>query len=105
MLKEIAPNLTRAALLANPKTAAFDYFLRSAKTLAPSLAIEVVPLPIENANDIERSIEGFAREGNGGLAAGSGDSWPVRKRLEPTRHSALRRSAGQFRRPWRGAFD
>ena len=67
MLKEIAPNLTRAALLANPKTAAFDYFLRSAKTLAPSLAIEVVPMPIENANDIERSIEAFAREGNGGL--------------------------------------
>ena len=67
MLKEIAPNLTRAALFANPKTAAFDYFLRSAKTRAPSLAIEVVPIPIENANDIERSIEGFAREPNGGL--------------------------------------
>jgi len=67
MLKEIAPNLTRAALLANPRTAAFDYFLRSAKTLAPSLAIEVVPMQIENANDIERSIEGFAREPNGGL--------------------------------------
>ena len=63
----IAPNLTRAVLLANPRTAAFDYFLRSAKTLAPSLAIEVVPMPIENANDIERSIEGFAREPNGGL--------------------------------------
>src|SRR5215218_2880622 len=46
MLKEVAPNLTRAALLANPKTAAFDYFLRSAKTQAPSLAIEVVPIPI-----------------------------------------------------------
>src|SRR5918994_1010886 len=60
MLKEIAPNLTRAGLLANPKTAAFDYFLRSAKTRAPSLAIEVVPIPIENANDIERSVEGFA---------------------------------------------
>ncbi len=67
MLKEIAPNLTRAALLANPKTAAFDYFLRSAKTLAPSLAIDVVPLPIENATDIERSVEAFAREPNGGL--------------------------------------
>ena len=60
MLKEVAPNLTRAALLANPKTAAFDYFLRPAKTQAPSLAIEVVPIPIENANDIERSVEGFA---------------------------------------------
>jgi putative ABC transport system substrate-binding protein len=67
MLKEIAPNLTRAALLANPKTANFDYFLRPAKTLAPSLAIELVPLPIENPTDIERSIEAFAREPNGGL--------------------------------------
>jgi putative ABC transport system substrate-binding protein len=67
MLKEIAPNLTRAAFLANPKTAAFDYFLRSAKTLAPSLAIDLVPLPIENPTDIERSVEAFAREPNGGL--------------------------------------
>jgi putative ABC transport system substrate-binding protein len=67
MLKEIAPNLRRAALLANPRTAAFDYFLRSAKALAPSLAIEVVPMPIGNLNDIERSIEGFARQPNGGL--------------------------------------
>ena len=35
MLKEIAPNLTRAALVANPKTTPFDYFLRSAEALAP----------------------------------------------------------------------
>ena len=34
MLKEIAPNLTRVALVANPRTAAFDYFLQSAKALA-----------------------------------------------------------------------
>src|SRR6187455_2272361 len=45
MLKEIAPNLTRAALVANPRTAAFAYFLRSAKTRAPSLAIDIVPTP------------------------------------------------------------
>ena len=45
MLKEIAPNLTRAALVANPKTTPFDYFLRSAEALAPSLAIEIVPKP------------------------------------------------------------
>ena len=45
MLKEIAPNLTRAALVANPKTTPFDYFLRSAEALAPSLAIEVAPKP------------------------------------------------------------
>jgi len=67
MLKEIAPNLTRAALVANPRTAAFDYFLQSAKAVAPSLAIDLVPTPVDNAVDIERAIETFAREPNGGL--------------------------------------
>ena len=68
MLKEIAPNLTRAALVANPKTTSFDYFLGSAEALAPSLAIEIVPKPVENSSaDIQRAIELFAREPNGGL--------------------------------------
>jgi putative tryptophan/tyrosine transport system substrate-binding protein len=67
MLKEIAPGLARAALLANPKTTAYDYFRRSAEALAPSLAIELVPSPVENATDIERAIESFARAPNGGL--------------------------------------
>ena len=57
MLKEIAPNLTRAALVANPKTTPFDYFLRSAEALAPSLAIEISPKPVENSADIQRAIE------------------------------------------------
>jgi putative ABC transport system substrate-binding protein len=67
LLKEIAPNVRRAALLANPKTSAFDYFVRSAKTKAADLSIALVPSPIENATEIERVIEGFAREPNGGL--------------------------------------
>jgi putative tryptophan/tyrosine transport system substrate-binding protein len=67
MLKEIAPGLTRAALLANPKTTSFDYFRRSAEVLAPSLGIELVPSPVENARDIERAIESIARALNGGL--------------------------------------
>jgi putative tryptophan/tyrosine transport system substrate-binding protein len=67
MLKEIAPRLARAALLANPKTTAYDYFQRSAEALVPSLAIELVPSPVDNAADIERAIESFARAPNGGL--------------------------------------
>jgi ABC-type uncharacterized transport system substrate-binding protein len=67
MLKEIAPNLTRAALVANPRTAAFDYFLQSAKAVAPSLAIDIVPTPVDNAADIELALKTFAREPNGGL--------------------------------------
>src|SRR5262245_18582886 len=40
LLKEITPGLTRAAILANPRTSPFDYFFRAAQSLAPSLAIE-----------------------------------------------------------------
>ena len=46
--------------------------MRSAKSVAPSLAIELVPSPIENAADIERVIVSFAREPNGGLVVLSG---------------------------------
>jgi putative tryptophan/tyrosine transport system substrate-binding protein len=67
MLKEISPTLVRAALVANPKTTPFPYFQRAALALAPSLAIELVASPIQDASDIERTIESFARVPNGGL--------------------------------------
>jgi putative ABC transport system substrate-binding protein len=67
MLKEIAPGLSRAALIADPRRTPYDYFVRSAKSVAPSLAIELAPSPVENAADIERVIGSFAREPNGGL--------------------------------------
>src|SRR5262249_33257526 len=67
MLKEISPTLVRAALVANPKTTPFPYFQRAALALAPSLAIELVASPVQDASDIERSIESFARVPNGGL--------------------------------------
>jgi len=67
MLKEIAPRLTRAALVANPKTTIYDYFLRAAEAAAPSLMIEIVPNPVGTAGDIERAIESLARVPNAGL--------------------------------------
>jgi len=67
MLKEIAPGLSRVALITNPRRTPYDYFVRSAESVAPSLAIELAPRPIENAADMERVIESFARQPNGGL--------------------------------------
>jgi putative tryptophan/tyrosine transport system substrate-binding protein len=70
MLKEIAPHLTRIALVGNPKTGtfAFDYFLRTAEVAAPALAVKVVPIPVENADaDIDHAIASFAAAPNGGL--------------------------------------
>src|SRR5262245_51041177 len=68
MLKEIAPRLERAAFVINPKTAPYyNYYLRAAESLSPSLGINLVPSLVENVADIEHTIEAFARTPNGGL--------------------------------------
>jgi putative ABC transport system substrate-binding protein len=69
MLKEISPKVAHVALMANPATTPFDYFVRSAKAAAPSLAIDVTPAPITGAADVERAIEALAAVPNGGLVA------------------------------------
>jgi putative tryptophan/tyrosine transport system substrate-binding protein len=67
MLKEIAPRLTRVALLANPKVTSYQYFLRSAEATAPALGIDLTDDPVQTAADIERAIEALARSPNNGL--------------------------------------
>ena len=68
MLKEIAPRLDRVALITNPKTAPFyNYYLRAAESLSPSLGVKLVPGLVENSADLERTIGAFARTPNGGL--------------------------------------
>ena len=61
------PHLKRAALLANPKTTPYEYFVRSAQAAVPSLALELVPSPVESAADIKRVIAAFAVAPEGGL--------------------------------------
>jgi ABC-type uncharacterized transport system substrate-binding protein len=70
MLKEIAPQTKRAALLGNPKTAAYyDYLQYAAEAAAPSLGIEVVPSHIESdAANIERAVVTIAATPNSSLA-------------------------------------
>jgi putative tryptophan/tyrosine transport system substrate-binding protein len=70
MLKEIAPQTKRAALLGNPKTAVYySYLQHAAEAAAPSLGIEVVPSHIENdAADIERTIVAIVSMPNSSLA-------------------------------------
>ncbi|MGB9041838.1 MAG: ABC transporter substrate-binding protein [Pseudolabrys sp.] len=69
MLKEIAPQTTRVALLGNPKTAVyFDYLLNAAKAAAPSLGIEPIPAHIENDPlDIERVVDAIGRKSNSAM--------------------------------------
>jgi putative tryptophan/tyrosine transport system substrate-binding protein len=82
LLKEIAPRVTRAALVGNPKTTPFHYFQRAAEAAAPSLAIELVPATIENSEaDIERVIAWFAATANGGLVVLPDTTTSIRRDL------------------------
>src|SRR3984893_14830590 len=65
MLKEVAP-VARVALIANPRNI-FDYFVQAAQPVANALAIELVPIPVTSAAEIERAIESFSNAPNGGL--------------------------------------
>jgi len=64
MLKEIEPQVTHIAFVANPKTAPYyEVYLQGAKLAAPSLGVEALFIPIENdAANIERAITAFARD-------------------------------------------
>jgi len=76
MLKEIEPQLARAAFVLNPKTAPYyDFYMRGAKSAGAPLGIEPVLTPIENdLTDIERAITTFAHAmPKGGLVV-PGDS-------------------------------
>jgi putative ABC transport system substrate-binding protein len=69
MLKEVAPDLARAALVINPKSAPYvQFYLRAAQAAASSLGIDLVLAAIDNApTEIEQAIAAFARVPNGGL--------------------------------------
>jgi putative tryptophan/tyrosine transport system substrate-binding protein len=69
MLKEIAPQTRRVALLGNPNTAVYyDYLLHAAEAAAPVLGMELVPTRIGNdATDVERAIAAVATVPNGSI--------------------------------------
>jgi putative ABC transport system substrate-binding protein len=67
MLKEIAPGLTRVALVANPKTTPFYYFSRAAEMAASSSGLVLVPSPVATSGEIERVIESLGRVPNSGM--------------------------------------
>ncbi len=69
LLKEIAPNVIRTVFVYNPDNAAWRGLLREIEAAARSLRVEVIPSGVHAPDDIERAIDTFAREPNGGLLA------------------------------------
>jgi putative tryptophan/tyrosine transport system substrate-binding protein len=73
LLKQIAPAVTRVAVLRDAATPSGTGQFGAIQAVAPSLKLDVVPVNMRDAADLERAIATFARAPNGGLiVAGSG---------------------------------
>lgn len=67
LLKQIAPGLTRVAVLRNAATASGPGQFAAIQAVAPTLSVEVNPVNVRDAGEIERAVAVFARAPNGGL--------------------------------------
>ena len=67
LLKQIVPGVTRAGVLRDPTQFAGGGQLGAVQAVAPFFGMEVTPIDVRNADEIERAIVEFARQPNGGL--------------------------------------
>jgi putative ABC transport system substrate-binding protein len=67
LLKEVAPNMTRAAVIFNPDTAPHAYYESAIIPAARSQSVEPVELPVRSISEIDKSLENFDRSPGGGI--------------------------------------
>jgi putative tryptophan/tyrosine transport system substrate-binding protein len=79
LLKEIAPAVTRAAILRDPSIAAGIGQLAAMQAVAPSLGVELSPLDIRGDSELDRAVAEFARLPNGGVVVTAGPAANVRR--------------------------
>ena len=73
LLKQIAPNVARAAIIRDPTITAGIGQWGAVQAVAPSLGIDVVPVNIHESGEVERALGSLAASPNGGLVVtGSG---------------------------------
>src|SRR5690349_21204959 len=81
LLKEIAPRVTRVAILRDPTLAVGIGQLGAILSVAPSFKVEATPMDVRNADEIERTITDFARTANGGLIVTASPGGLVHRKL------------------------
>jgi putative ABC transport system substrate-binding protein len=83
LLKEIAPRVTRAAVIRDPALVAGIGQLGAIQSVAPSFGVEVSPIGVDvrDVSAIERAITAFARSPNGGLIVTTNASAAVHRDL------------------------
>ena len=81
LLKQIAPNVTRALVIRDPTSAAGIGQFAAVRSVAQNLGIELTPVNVRDTDEIEQSVAAFARSGNGGMIVTSGGTGSRRKLL------------------------
>ena len=82
LLKEIAPNVRRAAVLRDPFVPAGSAGFAAIQTVSPSFGVELTPIGVRDAEEIERGVAAFARGPKYGLImVGPGSSVQVHRDL------------------------
>jgi putative tryptophan/tyrosine transport system substrate-binding protein len=81
LLKEIAPNVTRVAVLRDPAIAAGIGQFGAIQSVAPALGVELTPVNLRAPGEIEHAISAFARSSNGGLIVTAAPIATVRRDL------------------------
>jgi putative ABC transport system substrate-binding protein len=67
LLKEMAPGVTRVAVLRDPAVASGTGQFGAVQIVAPALGVQVTPVDVRDAGEIERTLAAFARGSNGGV--------------------------------------
>ena len=67
MLKQIAPGISRVAMIYNPDNPNTAVYVRLFESFAPPLAVQPIIAPIHGIADIERAIASLAQQPNGGV--------------------------------------
>jgi putative ABC transport system substrate-binding protein len=80
LLKQVAPAATRAGIIRDPAISAGLGMLGAIQAVAPTLGVEVSPIDVRDAREIERAVAAFARQPNSGLIV-TGSAWAVAHRL------------------------
>ncbi len=81
LLKEIAPRVTRVAVIYDPANPNWAGYLRGIEARAPLFGVQLSATRVRNAEEIERAIDALARETNGGLIVGSSSLTGVHREL------------------------
>jgi len=99
LLKEVAPGVTRVAVLFNPDTAPFGpLFTRALEAAAPSLGMTVTRAPVHDDAGIEHAIATQAREPGGGLVT-------LPESFAVTHRAVIIAAAARYRLPLMGGTE